>query len=352
MKSSFSDLWQVGRQMLCFAILATGFAVSFAVPSHASSAGDVWGADYFPNYELQAHTGETLRFFDDVIKDKVVAVNFIFTTCKDVCPMETARMVSVYKIMGDRVGSDVFFYSITIDPENDTVDVLRDYAERFGVDGENWKFLTGKKEEIDAIREKFGLYGDPLEEQDLSNHNINLMLGNQATGHWVRRSPFENPYILSNQLGAWLHGYKEAGEHVQNNYASAPKLRQISSGEMMFRDRCASCHDISGGLAPGRNARPLGPDLYGVTLRREDAWLRRWLAEPDEMVASGDPVAVALDAQWEIVMPNFRLDDREIDDLINYMAGETTRIEQRYAAAVEEKEHDMHDHSSHHHGEH
>jgi hypothetical protein len=70
------------------------------------------------------------------------------------------------------------------------------------------------------------------------------------------------------------------------------------------------------------------------------------------MVASGDPVAVALDAQWEIVMPNFRLDDREIDDLINYMAGETTRIEQRYAAAVEEKEHDMHDHSSHHHGEH
>ena len=91
------------KRILLLAVLAVGFATLSAAPTYASSAGAVWGKDYFPNYELTAHTGETLRFFDDVIEGKVVAVNFIFTSCKDVCPMETARMASVYEILGDRV---------------------------------------------------------------------------------------------------------------------------------------------------------------------------------------------------------------------------------------------------------
>lgn len=325
--------------------LAGLLLAALAAPQAHASGGRIWGADYFPNYELTAHTGEKLRFFDDVIKGKVVAVNFIFTSCTDVCPMETARMAAVHELLGERVGEDVFFYSITIDPENDTREVLHDYAQRFGIDGSTWKFLTGNKAEIDEIREKFGLFGDPVEEQDLSNHNINLMIGNQATGQWAKRSPFENPYVLANQLGSWLHGFKRATRYTRSDYAAAPELRQISSGEMMFRDRCSSCHVISGGLTPTRNARPLGPDLFGVTQRREDAWLRRWLAEPDAMVAEGDPVATAMAAQWEVVMPNFGLDAGEIDALVDYMASETRRLQQRHAAAAEAPS--GHDHSSH-----
>ena len=354
MTINFGTLLDACKRALLLAALAVGFATLSAAPTYANGAGSVWGEDYFPNFELTAHTGETLKFFDDVIEGKVVAVNFIFTSCKDVCPMETARMASVYQILGDRVGSDVFFYSITIDPENDTVDVLRDYAERFGVNGDNWKFLTGNKEEIDIIRDKFGLFGDPEEEQDLSNHNINLMLGNQATGQWVRRSPFENPYILANQLGTWLHGFRQVSAHTSRDYASAPKLRQISDGEMMFRDRCSSCHVISGGFLPRRNARPLGPDLFGVTERRDDAWLRRWLAEPDKMIESGDPIAVAMSSAWEVVMPNFRLDPREIDNLIRYMESESERLQQQSQSASADGNGDSghHNHSAHHHGQH
>jgi protein SCO1/2 len=307
--------------LLCVAV--------FAPAVNAKTGGDVWGEDYFPNYELTSHTGEKLRFFDDVIKGKVVAINFIFTNCKDVCPMETARMSAVHDLLGDRVGNDVFFYSITIDPEHDTAEVLRDYTSRFGIDGTRWKFLTGEKKEIDAIRARFGLYGDPREEQDLSNHNINLIIGNQATGQWMRRSPFENPYVLADQLGGYLHGFKKRSGLTRANFAQAPTLRQISAGEMMFRDRCSSCHTISGGLAPVRHARPLGPDLFGVTERRDDAWLRRWLAEPDKMIEEGDPIASAMVAQWQVVMPNFRLDEREIDDLVRYMAQETKRLQHR-----------------------
>ncbi len=91
-------------------------------------AGEMWGENYFPNIELTTHDGKKLRFFDDVIKDKVVAINFIFTTCEDICPAETARLKSVADILGERMGKDVFFYSITIDPGNDTPEVLNAYS--------------------------------------------------------------------------------------------------------------------------------------------------------------------------------------------------------------------------------
>src|ERR1700712_4975071 len=85
-----------------------------------SFGGEMWGASYFPNIELVTQRGERVRFFDDLIKDKVVAINFIYTTCTDACPMETARMVEVEKLLGARLGDDVFFYSISIDPAHDT----------------------------------------------------------------------------------------------------------------------------------------------------------------------------------------------------------------------------------------
>ena len=152
------------------------------------------------------------------------------------------------------------------------------------------------------------------------------MLGNQSTGHWVRRSPFENPYILANQLGSRLHGGKFTSAYTSRNYAEAPSLRQISAGETMFRDRCSSCHVISGGFAPTRNVRALGPDLFAVHQRRDPQWLRRWLAEPDKMLAEDDPVATALYAQFKVIMPNFRLDRNEIEALIDYIASETERL--------------------------
>ena len=327
----------VGAGLMLASLLLLLGVVPAAAEARAGS--QVWGEDYFPNYELTAHTGEKLRFFDDVIEGKVVAVNFIFD------------------LLGDRVGEDVFFYSITIDPEHDTVEVLREYAQRFGVDGERWKFLTGDKAEIDRIRASFGLYGSAAEEADLSNHNINLMLGNQATGQWMRRSPFENPYVLADQLGSWLHGGRKRSGTTVADYAEAPALRQISSGEMMFRDRCSSCHVISGGIVPARNARPLGPDLFAVGERRDPAWLRRWMAEPDRMLEEGDPIATAMYERYGVVMPNFQLTPGEIEALVDYMAAETDRLRAQHEraqarpadphAAHREHDHAAHGHASH-----
>jgi protein SCO1/2 len=159
-------------------------------------AASPWGEDYFPNVPLVTHEGKTVNFFDDLIKDKVVAINFIYTHCPDSCPLETAQLARVQKIMGDRLGNDVFFYSITIDPEKDTPSVLKEYRDRFKA---RWTFLTGKKEDIVLLRRKLGLFIEEIQDGS-NNHNVSLIIGNQKTGRWMKRSPFENPHVLADQL--------------------------------------------------------------------------------------------------------------------------------------------------------
>ena len=185
------------------------------------------GANHFPNVPLTTQDGKTVRFFDDLIKDKVVAINFIYTRCPDTCPLETAQLVRVQNILGDRLGKDVFFYSISIDPENDTPAVLKEYKQRFKAD---WTFLTGKKPDIIKLRRKLGLYVEEIQDGS-NNHNVNMIIGNQATGRWMKRSPFENPHVLAETLGAWLTGWKAPPKEGKgNSYANAPKLR-LPSGK-------------------------------------------------------------------------------------------------------------------------
>ncbi len=283
----------------------------------AVGARSPWGANYFPNVPLITQDGEEVRFFDDLIKDRIVAVNFIYTRCPDTCPLETAQLVKVQEILGDRLGKDVFFYSISIDPENDTPAALREYRERFRA---RWTFLTGKESDIVALRKKLGLYIPEIQDGS-NNHNVNMIIGNQTTGRWMKRSPFENPYVLAEHLGNWLDGWKRPPRG--NDYASAPKLRSVPRGEQLFRTRCASCHTLSGHEPAGA----LGPDLLGVTRRREMNWLLNCLRAPDQMLKDKDPIALALYKSYNnLPMPNMRLNKQEALDLIAYMRDESQRI--------------------------
>jgi copper(I)-binding protein/cytochrome oxidase Cu insertion factor (SCO1/SenC/PrrC family) len=297
---------------------AAAILLAFGVSAPAPASSATWGADYFPNVPLITQDGEAVRFFDDLIKDKIVAINFIYTTCPDSCPLETAQLVRVQRILGDRLGQDIFFYSISIDPEVDTPAVLREYRERFGA---RWTFLTGDEADIVQLRRKLGLYVEEIQD-GTNNHNLNMIIGNQATGRWMKRSPTENPYVLADQLGNWLDGWKSPQRG--KDYSSAPKLRSISSGEQLFRTRCAICHTVSGEEAPDA----LGPDLMGVASRREPAWLLEWLRAPDQMLEKEDPIAMELYERYgRLAMPNMRLNRQEADDLLRYMRVETARIQ-------------------------
>ncbi len=284
------------------------------------TGGDRWGANWFPNYELTNQDGKVMRFFDDCIKDRVVLISFIYTSCPDACPLETARIAQVQGILGDRVGQDVFFYSITIDPDNDTPEVLKEYAQRYQA-GPGWQFLTGKESEIATLRMKLGLYR-PGEEQSLQDHGLNIIIGNQSTGRWMRSGPFENPYVLARQIGDWLHNWKLPPTE-RLDYKDAPELRKISDGEALFRTRCSSCHAIGGANAA---LAKLGPNLFGVTERRERQWLMRWIMEPDVMLAEKDPIAMPMfEAYNKVPMPNMRLTAQETERLMEYLRTESQR---------------------------
>jgi protein SCO1/2 len=289
------------------------FALSALVLASAASASDTsggWHGNYFPNVELTTHDGKKVRFYDDLIRGKVVAINFIYTQCGDVCPLDTAQLRQVHKLLGDRVGKDIFMYSISIDPSNDTPEALRRYMRTFDV-GKGWTFLTGKPEDIALIQRKLGLR--IAEPKKIRDHDTRFMLGNERTSQWIKRTPYDDVTVLANLLASTLHNH--AGKQVGRlaGYEQAGNFKAISNGELLFRTRCASCHTHGGGDR-------LGPDLKGVTATRPHTWLARWLKEPNKMIAEKDPVALELMSRYRnLPMPNLGLSDEDANALIQYM---------------------------------
>ncbi|MFC1748305.1 copper chaperone PCu(A)C [Pseudomonadota bacterium] len=305
----------------------------FSFTAICSQAKSRWGAEYFPDVNLTTQDGDQVNFFNDLIKDKVVAINFIYTSCPDVCPLETAKLVEVQRLLGDRLGDDIFFYSITIDPEIDSPEVLKAYRDKFGA---RWNFLTGDESDIQLLRRKLGLYIEEIPDGS-NNHNISMIIGNQSTGQWMKRSPFENAHVLADQLSNWLVGWKDKTEG--HDYSHAPQLRNLAQGEVLFRTRCKSCHSLEG-IEP---QDALGPDLLGITQRRELNWLIGWLQAPDKMLEEKDPIAMALYEQYNgVVMPNMGLTKKDIAQLIGYMREESKRIQRMPKEASAELTHGDH----------
>ena len=300
----------------CSAVLARHAAamligLSMAVAAFAASAQTMrWGRDYFPNVELQDHNGRALRFYDDIIRGKVVAINFIYTTCTDVCPLDTAQLRQVQQILGDRVGRDVFMYTISINPERDAPADLRRFMRTYDV-GPGWTFLTGSRADIDLLQRRLGMR--PVDELSLREHDTSIILGNERTGQWIKRSAFESPRLLADLLGRGLHNYAPQATGQRQSYAAAGEVIDRSQGAYLFRTRCRSCHTI------GEGDR-LGPDLAGVSGSRPHAWLSRWIREPDRMIAERDPAALALMARYRNVpMPNLGLNEAESNAIIDYL---------------------------------
>jgi protein SCO1/2 len=273
-----------------------------------------WGAEYFPNVPLTTQDGTTVRFYDDLLKGKAVAINLIYTHCQHECPLETARLVQVQRLLGDRVGKDLFFYSISIDPARDTPTVLKAYADKFHV-GPGWLFLTGKKEDITLISKKLGL-SSLTDAANRDGHMPSLMIGNEATGQWMRHSAVDDPRFLAVTIGQFLPGRQE--QKVEKSYADVPPIPPLDAGAYLFRTRCAACHTV------GQGDR-VGPDLLGVTHRRERPWLARYVQVPDQLRAEHDPIATALTAQYpNVLMPNLGLAGGDVAALLTYLEAHQT----------------------------
>jgi len=152
---------------------------------------------HLPNVALVTHDGKAVRFYDDLVKDRKVVINFMYTTCADgTCPITTANLVQVQKLLGDRVGRDVFFYSITLSPDQDTPAVLARYARAYNV-GPGWTFLTGKSDDIERLRKALGFaYTDPVDDANKTNHVGMVRYGTEPLMIWGMAPGMANPKHL------------------------------------------------------------------------------------------------------------------------------------------------------------
>ena len=140
---------------------------------------------HLPNVPLQTHDGKRVLFYNDLIKDKVVTINFFYAKCDEICPMVTANLAKVQKLLGDQVGTKIHMYSITLKPEEDTVDVVRGYRQKFHA-RPGWTFFTGKPEDVEKIRKGIGFtYREPAIDRDKTQHIGNVRYGNEPLMLWA-----------------------------------------------------------------------------------------------------------------------------------------------------------------------
>ena len=139
---------------------------------------------HLPNVELITQDNQKVHFYTDLVKDRRVVIQFMFARCKDICPVIT-NLVEVQRLLKGRVGSDIFFYSITLSPEEDSPRDLKAFAKKHGV-GPGWTFLTGKPDDILLLRKSLGFfYNDPKEDADRNNHSGMVVVGTEPLMRWA-----------------------------------------------------------------------------------------------------------------------------------------------------------------------
>jgi len=213
---------------LAVAPLATGMVTKASdlikpSPKEARSSREKLQARYFPNFEITTHEGKKVRFYDDLIKDKIVVINFMYAKCEGICVPITKNLKRVQNLLGKRVGRDIFMYSITLKPEEDTPDKLKHFMDMHRIKP-GWTFLTGKPDEINTLRRKLGFSDSKAKlDKDLTNHIGMIRYGNEARQWWAMCPGQANPpWIVESIL--WMDP-KGNDVHTHN---TKTKTRKVS----------------------------------------------------------------------------------------------------------------------------
>jgi protein SCO1/2 len=160
---------------------------------------------HLPNIPLITQDGQQVRFYDDLVKGKVVSLNFFFAKCEEVCPVVMANLAKVQKLLGDSVGRDIFMYSFTLKPEEDTVEVLKHHHHMFGAKP-GWTYLTGNPQDLEKLRVAIGFsYPDPKIDADKTQHIGNVRYGNEPIMLWSACPGMAHAEFIAETLNWAIH---------------------------------------------------------------------------------------------------------------------------------------------------
>ena len=150
---------------------------------------------YFTDTEVIDQNGNKLRFYSDVLRNRVVLISFIFTNCEYACPMQAQKLKQTRALMVPAIKDEVWFVTLSVDPERDTPEAMKQFAEKQGLDESRWLFLTGTKQNVDFLVKRLGQYTP-----DVEAHTTLMLAGNDRTRHWARVLPMVPPDGIAQQL--------------------------------------------------------------------------------------------------------------------------------------------------------
>ena len=150
--------------------------------------------EYFTDLPLLTQDGKPVRFYSDMLQGKVVLISFIYTNCTEICPILMPNLVRIQELLGDRSGRDVSLISISVDPEDDTPEELKEYGKKYGAKP-GWTFLTGKQENIDWVVYKLGQYAE-----DFEDHSMLFLLGDVKNARWAKMHGDMPPETIAARL--------------------------------------------------------------------------------------------------------------------------------------------------------
>ena len=153
-----------------------------------------------PDIDVLDQEGQAVHFYTDLIKGKTVAINFIFTNCTTICPPLAATFARVQKEMGEKVGKDVHFISISVDPLTDTPERLKAWGAKFHA-GAGWTFVTGNKEEMDKLLAALGASVSRRED-----HTPSVIVGNDSKNIWTRTYGLAKPSLMVELIESVIAG--------------------------------------------------------------------------------------------------------------------------------------------------
>jgi len=158
---------------------------------------------HFPNVPLVTHEGKQVMFYDDLVKGKIVTMNFFFAQCDEICPLVTANLAKVQKLFGAELGTKIFMYSFTLKPEQDDVSAIKQYRAMYHA-RPGWTFLTGKHEDLEKIRKGIGFsYPDPAIDADKTQHIGNVRYGNEPLMLWAACPGMAHAEYLAESI-SWM----------------------------------------------------------------------------------------------------------------------------------------------------
>lgn len=147
-----------------------------------------------PDLDVQDQGGRKIRFYSDLIKDKVVVLSFFYTSCTYSCTMQGKTFSKLQSLLGDRLGQSVFLISVTIDPARDDVARLKSWGKRYDVQS-GWTLVTGKEAELNKLLIPF-----TGNRAGAEMHMPSTFVGNAKTGVWTSASGVFDPEILLNAV--------------------------------------------------------------------------------------------------------------------------------------------------------